>query len=146
MPGITLHEIVPGRVYQRGQFVTFPVHQKLAMLERNRIDVVVNLWARPDMELHQKDGLIYIHWPIAGNVVPSPKWPIIDMLASYYDAGKNILIHCEAGVNRSVWLALLLRAVILEEEGAITLQRMAGAFRMNMRTALLDDVASFIPE
>lgn len=141
---VRLNEIVPGLLYQRGQFITFPVEAKITMLHNYRIDIVVNLWAKPDPEVHQKDGLIYIHWPIAGGHAPATKWPMLNMLLHYMREGRKILIHCEAGVNRSIWLAACLKALYENTSGHQALvdiihNEMVG--RTKVRSGLIADLS-----
>lgn len=145
MRTIHLNEIIPEKLYQRGQFITFPWAAKMAMLERHEIDVVVNLWARPDPELHTKQGLIYIHWPIGGGEPPYPKWPIIACLDEYMSAGRRVLVHCEAGVNRSIWLASLLSAIQLGISGNEAFERLQEKTgRVKVRAGLLADLPARI--
>lgn len=143
MHTIHLKTIVPDRLYQRGQFVTFPVEAKMQMLEAYKIDVVVNLWSRPDPELHQHTGLIYLHWPIGGSQPPVIKWPLIHALVSYMNEGKRVLVHCEAGVNRSIWLSAILKArfeLISGQDAFAELLHHVG--RTKLRPGLMADLAS----
>lgn len=103
MRTIRLNEIIPSKLYQRGQFMTFPWSAKMEMLEQYNIDMVINLWARPDPELHTKPGLVYLHWPIGGGEPPAEAEKFLDFIYQYM-SDHTVLVHCEAGVNRSVWL------------------------------------------
>lgn len=107
---IKLNEIIPGKLYQRSQFMTFPWNTKLEMLNRYDIGMVVNLWARPDPELHAKSGLIYLHWPIGGGERPRLSDAMIELIDQALWDGVKVLIHCEAGVNRSIWLSAKVKA------------------------------------
>lgn len=141
MRTVKLNEIIPGKLYQRGQFMTFPVISKIQMLERYDIGMVVNLWYRPDPELHIKDGLIYIHWPIGGGEVPFMDSHMINFLNDHLSNGTKVLVHCEAGVNRSIWLAT--RLVMKQEvlSGAEAFQIVSNAVgRTKVRSGLMVDL------
>lgn len=141
MRTINLNEIIPNTLYQRGQFVTFPFATKMAMLERYNIDMVVNLWSRPDPELHAKSGLVYLHWPIAGNVVPHMSREYIRFISDHMSEGYKVLVHCEAGVNRSVWLVAKLLARYNDLSGNDALERVQERIsRVNIRSGLLVDL------
>lgn len=139
---IRLNEIVPELLYQRGQFVTFPTDSKMTMLHNYRVDIVVNLWTKPDPELHQKPGLIYIHWPIGGGEAPNVKWPMINMLLHYMRLGHRVLVHCEAGVNRSIWLVSVLKALYEKTSGQDAFAEIVHHVgRTKVRLGLLNDLA-----
>jgi hypothetical protein len=93
-------EIIPGKLYQRGQFMTWFLDRKMEFLKRNGITAVVNLWGKIDPEL---EGIRYFVWPLRSNNPDN-----IDDLAIFVHnlmvEGDVVLVHCEAGVNRSVWL------------------------------------------
>lgn len=96
-------DVVPGRLYQRGHFLTWPSEQKWDMLRELNIKTVVNLWVKVDPDLSNSAGLVYITWPIAGDEVPPDADLMVPFLARLLDRGP-MLVQCEAGVNRSLWL------------------------------------------
>lgn len=140
---IHLKEIIPDKLYQRGQFVTFPWAAKMKMLEEYDIGMVVNLWARPDPELHTKQGLIYIHWPIGGGSPPFNSEAMIDLIESYMCSGTKVLVHCEAGVNRSIWLVsrLLAKHELLPGKEAFDIVK-SRAGHTKVRDGLIQDLIS----
>lgn len=140
MKTIHLHTIIENKLFQRGQFLTFPVPAKMEMLEKHDIGMVVNLWSRPDPELHMKSGLIYIHWPIGGGSPPYNAEAMIDLIESYMCSNVKVLVHCEAGVNRSVWLCARLLAKHEEISGEETFNRVTAIVNTRMRPGLMEDL------
>lgn len=108
-------EVLPGRLYQRGQFLTWPARQKRKLLDNLGITVVVNLWHKIDADLSPDDhGRIYINWHVSPSDAATVKnaWPLVELLAKLMHRGERVLVHCEAGRGRSVWLcAELVKAV-----------------------------------
>ena len=140
---VHLNTIIPGKLYQRGQFVTFPWSAKMQVLDKYDIGMVVNLWARPDPELHTRQGLIYIHWPIGGGEPPKNYHYMTDMIENYMRSGVKVLVHCEAGVNRSIWLVARLLAAYEQIDGSQALQRVSEAVgRVKVRQGLVTELAS----
>lgn len=141
MRTVRLNEILPNKLYQRGQFVTFPWQAKMDMLNKYDIGLVVNLWVRPDPELHTKQGLIYIHWPISGAERPRMADSMIDLINDHMCSGTKILIHCEAGVNRSIWLAAKLVARYNNISGSESLEHVKSIVsHTKMRSGLVTDL------
>lgn len=107
---MAVREIIPGKLYQRGHFLTVSRSTKERIIQENRIDVVVNLWAKPDIEMDM-NGVIYLYWPIRGNRPPEEQTLrlMLDMLQQLMQ-DKCVLVHCEAGKNRSIFLTTLLVA------------------------------------
>lgn len=94
------NEIIPG-LYQRGNFLKWPYDQKRLTLQRHGISVVFNLWNKVDPDLSGQ--VLYVNWPIAGNAMPEHAELMVTYAASLHAAGEILLVHCEAGVNRSAW-------------------------------------------
>lgn len=95
-----LVEVFPG-VYQRGNFLSWPYAQKQALLAQYGITVVFNLWNKVDPDL--SGSCLYVNWPIRGNAMPDNADAMVSLGAALLNRGERLLIHCEAGVNRSVW-------------------------------------------
>ena len=101
------NEIIPALLWQRGQFLTWPAEQKRAALEERGIKIVVNLWHKIDTDLSPgaKDyGRVYIHWHLSPSQPAKGTNLMVEMLVSLLNRGNGMLIHCEAGRGRSVWL------------------------------------------
>lgn len=93
-------EIIPG-LYQRANFLSWTYKQKQDFLHEHGISVVVNLWNKVDPDLSGQ--VLYICWPIRGNKLPDGARALILMVAALIKRGETVLVHCEAGVNRSAW-------------------------------------------
>ena len=101
-----LIEVLPDKLYQRGRFLSWPGKKKKQVLEENNIGLVVNLWSKVDPEVSNDTRRTYLHYPMKGNVAPEPKQldALLDFIHSFFEQGYAVLIHCEAGVNRSCFL------------------------------------------
>ena len=105
--------VAPG-LLQRGQFLTWPHARKWQMIEDLGIGLVINLWLKTDPDL---SGLSYINMPMPGDEVPKNAEHIAHLAAHW--TGGAVLVHCEAGVNRSAWFcARVLMAKGLSGEDA----------------------------
>lgn len=93
-------EVIPG-LYQRGNFLKWTYQQKQDLLREHGISVVVNLWNKVDPDLSGQ--CLYINWPIRGNAYPDQATAMIELVAARLVSGEHVLVHCEAGVNRSAW-------------------------------------------
>jgi protein-tyrosine phosphatase len=132
------HEVLAGRLYQRGQTLTWPADQKRRLLSETGATVVVNLWNKVDPDL---TGVININWPIAGNVVPPDADAMVRSLSLLMGAGHVLLVQCEAGVNRSVWLCGRLVATRLGVSGQAALDVMRATVPgLRLRPALQLDL------
>jgi hypothetical protein len=91
-------------------------------------DVVVNLTPLGRSVGPSYTGL-YIEWPIEDACeLPDPTvlHPLVDLLAELSYQGKTILVHCQAGLNRSgLVCALVLRARSVPADNAIAAIRQA---------------------
>ena len=92
-------EIMPG-LYQRANFLSWTYDQKKKMLQELGITVVGNLWNNVDPDLSGQ--VISINSPIRGNAIPQSRTFILTV-AALIKQGETVLVHCEAGVNRSAW-------------------------------------------
>ena len=112
MPGrAQANEVIKGKLYQRGQFLTWPYEQKREMLKRYGIDVVVNLWSKVDPDL-SGGGVIYINWETSPSDLPRDADLMVNYLMRLIQDGHCALIHCEAGRGRSVWLTTRVLAAL----------------------------------
>lgn len=118
-PSIKLYEMLPGMLYQRGEFRHFPLDVKLAMIRARGIALIVNVSANLDRELFEALGSIntvkcsYLFQPFADSargldiqgeqcgkeLTEAEK--AARLAASFIERGKPVLIHCHAGRNRS---------------------------------------------
>jgi len=107
-------EIILGKLYQRGQFLTWSRSQKDTFLAYYKINTIVNLWTKLDNELLPKSNdWLYIHWPIESHTLPAKDTMayLLNMLVDFmHQEDRVLLVHCEAGVSRSIFLSVLLVA------------------------------------
>lgn len=101
--------ILEGHIYQRGQFLTWPREQKAEMIRRLGVTVVVNMWSKVDPDMSGL-GVIYLCWECSPSALPEDGETIIGTLSSLLAVGHRVLVHCEAGRGRSVWLVTRLLA------------------------------------
>ncbi len=114
-----LSEVIPGQLYQRGRFQSWPRKQKDRVLEEHNIGLVVNLWSKVDPEVSGDTRRMYLHWPIYGNQSPNRDQldAVVKLIANTMDRGQAVLIHCEAGVNRSCFLVACVVAAVHHMNG-----------------------------
>lgn len=109
----TAQEIVP-RLWMGGRYA--------ARLVQWNFDVVVNLTYYGRSVSDQYSGL-YLEWPIEDGEDPpdlAVLSPLVDFLQELHYSGKTVLIHCQAGLNRSgLVMALVLRSKGWTADGAI---------------------------
>jgi predicted protein tyrosine phosphatase len=100
-----VNEVLAGRLYQRGKFITWPQRQKREMLKELGVTLVVNLWSKIDSDLEAESvGVTYLNHLASPSHVPAEADVVVEFIASMIKAGHAALIHCEAGRGRSVWL------------------------------------------
>ena len=104
-----VYEILTGKLYQRGRFDKWPKKRKLLELGELGITVVVNLIQIPDEDIAGPDGVEYYMLPIADGKIKDPDIlnRLADRLVQRIMEGKKVLIHCNAGRNRSGLLSAL---------------------------------------
>jgi protein-tyrosine phosphatase len=104
-------EISPGKLYQRGNFLKWPYAQKHRLLTTLGVTMVVNMWGKVDPDLSTEDqGRTYLNWLCSPSSVPPNADLYIQFITDAMKAGHNVLVHCEAGRGRSVWMAARLLA------------------------------------
>ncbi len=111
-----LKEIIPGKLYQRGQIYTMHRYLKKHLLEDNNITVVVNLWSKMDSDLAEDyDAPLYIHSPMRGDadLLGNRMMSLSQFVADLIHQGETVLVLCEAGRTRSVFFC----ALVLLEQG-----------------------------
>lgn len=105
-----IHEIIPGSLYQRGRFDKWTKERKLAELAELKIDVVANLIRIPDEDICGPDGVEYYMLPIADGKIKDGD--LLNRLATRLLQrileGHKVLVHCNAGRNRSGLLSALI--------------------------------------
>jgi hypothetical protein len=100
-----IHELLPGQLFQGSTLSAWG-----ELFYHLPHPFVLNLIEISDMP-GPKEG--YIHWPIVDGPLPdtSMAWSIARFLSELIDQGKQVVIHCLAGVNRSSLLAAMVMYV-----------------------------------
>lgn len=82
--------------------------QASKLLYRNpfKIEAVLDVSTEPPYE--EAKDIVYAHIPFDdGGGIPEKKfWACMEFLFEQYSQGKNVLIHCAAGISRSVTIAI----------------------------------------
>jgi protein-tyrosine phosphatase len=79
-----------------------------ASIEEHGITVVVDLEEDVDSGIPSGDGTrLYLYYPFEDNSVPDRSMiqPLAAFLASLYEGGHRVLVHCSMGLNRSPLVA-----------------------------------------
>lgn len=114
-----VNTIIPGRLYQRANFLTWPYLQKKSLVDALGVNVVVNLWRPIDSDMadhriargrHAGHDAIYLNWHMRTDAVPDGADLLVGFLTDLLRQGRVMLVHCEAGRNRSAWLCTRLVA------------------------------------
>ena len=130
--------ILEDRIYQRGQFLTWPRDQKVEMLRRNGIDVVVNMWSKVDPDLSGE--CLYVCWECSPSALPADAEHMISFLLGLLAADHRVLVHCEAGRGRSVWLATRLLAARTGWSRIVALAHVRSMVSDSLKGELLADL------
>jgi protein-tyrosine phosphatase len=123
-----VNEILPGQLYQRGNFLAWPAAQKHEMLKELGIDLVLNVWLKVDPDL---SGMMYLNVPLLSRSVPPAFDYVCRAVAASILKGHVALVHCEAGKNRSVFacarIVMLLNKWSADQAMDYVLQRVPNA-------------------
>ena len=105
-----VYEILSGKLYQRGRFDKWPKERKLLELGELGITIVANMIRIPDEDISGPDGVEYYMLPIADGKIKDPDMlnRLADRLLQRILEGQKVLIHCNAGRNRSGLVSALI--------------------------------------
>lgn len=129
-----LYEIIPGKLYQRGNFRKLTKEEKLQFLSYNKINIVVGLAGKKskDLEELEKCGkLYYFYYPFAdigGTLTQENKENLLRVskeVASLIEKGNCAVSHCHRGRNRSALMNCLIWVQLTGKTGkeAVSLMR-----------------------
>ena len=103
MARMNANTVLLDRLYQRGEFLKWTYDQKQDLLSELGVDVVVNLWGKVDPDLSSNgQNLIYLSTAVSSRGNPDAD-QMVAFVAGLMRSGHAVLVHCEAGVNRSAW-------------------------------------------
>lgn len=119
MKQFKLYEILPGKLYQRGNFRKLSLLEKDETLKAHHIDVIVSLAGKFDQDLKKLDEMYHIkyyyyHMTDGKNFSDDVKSDLLRIAKNVADdirSGKSVIVHCKRGRNRSG----LLNALIVRE-------------------------------
>jgi protein-tyrosine phosphatase len=97
------YDIIPVSQISHRLFVSgYAEANNLAHNNPHKISAVLNVHQIPDE--HQSPGIVYMHIPFEdGEEIPQRQFvKCLGWLKFMYEAGHTILIHCAAGISRSV--------------------------------------------
>lgn len=126
-----VNEIIPGRLYQRGQIFTWQRPQKIELLRRYNIDIIVNLWPKVDADWWGTEPAIFIQVPAE----PSSKvldWPCrtaaktVAKMLMWEGMARSALVLCEAGKTRSVFFCAMVYAHFYGATGLRAMEHVQG--------------------
>jgi protein-tyrosine phosphatase len=117
-----LSPIIPNLLWQAGEMRDHPER-----IGEESIDTILNLSHFPDPEEIQRYALEYLHWGFDDEDVPDLEalWRTVNWVCGALRAGRRVLVHCDAGLNRSGLVCALVVRVLHGVDGktAITFIR-----------------------
>lgn len=104
-----VNEIVPGKLYQRGQILSWPRKDKVGLVKDRKLSLIVNLWPKIDPDFSDSLLAMYMYMPVArsANMTSKPVVLVARMVAKLISNGGVALVLCEAGKTRSVFFCVL---------------------------------------
>ena len=107
-----VNEIMVGRLYQRGNMLSWPRSDKVKLFKERNISIVVNLWTKMDLDMSSipLDCYLYLPTPRSKDMIRRRILLAAEMVAKMMAADRKAatLVLCEAGVTRSVFFCVLL--------------------------------------
>ena len=105
------NEIIPGKIYQRGQIYTWTLEKKRQAFEEHGITAVLNLWPKtdPEMACLNLDWYMQLYCPRSEETLRPAVLRAAEYAADWVRAGGPgaLLVLCEAGKTRSVFFCIL---------------------------------------
>ena len=110
-----INTILPGRLYQRGQILSWKLREKERFLENHGIGLVVNFWPKIDYDMGERSPIYwYVPVPHADEMVSSRIIRLADCAADLITKENiSMLSLCEAGKTRSIFFAILVMSNLL---------------------------------
>ncbi len=132
-----VHEIIPGRLYQRGLFGKLTRREKSRELSRLGVGCVVALAGPIDDDLDALLGSRYVYLPIpdGAKLDENSLLENADEVGGWMEDGVGVLTHCRAGRNRSSLFSALLAVRILGCSG----EQAVALLRNNRKNSLANE-------
>lgn len=104
-----VNEIIPGKLYQRGQILTWSRDVKINLLRELGITAVVNFWPKIDGDLAEGPAdYLHIPAPRSSQMLEDRVMVTSKHISNLLSLKKSkALVLCEAGVTRSVFFCVL---------------------------------------
>jgi protein-tyrosine phosphatase len=104
-----VNEIIPGKLYQRGQILTWQREDKLKLIQELKIGVVVNLWTKQDPDMSDMPCWYWYLPSSSQDMLAGKMETMAETLTMILENSGEMsaLILCEAGKTRSVYFATL---------------------------------------
>jgi protein-tyrosine phosphatase len=111
--------IIPNLLWQSGEMRDHPER-----IEENKIDVILNLSYYPDPEKIQRSVSEYLQWGFDDGRLPDLEqlWRTVNWVCGALRAGRRVLVHCDAGLNRSGLVCALVVRVLRGLGGAYAVE------------------------
>jgi len=108
-----VNEVIAGRLYQRGQILTWQREKKYRILQDLGIKTVVNFWPKLDPDMGEA-GINYLHLPaVQSEQMLERRMETTARLVAQLSEEGAVLALCEAGMTRSVYFCVLLVSQLL---------------------------------
>lgn len=133
-----LNEILPGKLYQRGQILTWQREKKYSILQEYGIRTVVNFWPKidPDMGEAPVDNYLFLAAPRSLQMLERRMEKGADLVANLAQTAP-VLVLCEAGVTRSVYFCVLVLSRLEGLTLAAAYDRVRGVIRTDLKPFML---------
>jgi len=141
------YEISKGELYQRGQFLNYPLETKLSFIQLYRIDIIINLWHTADDEL-EPHLWKYIHryFPDSEKEIDT-EWllDIANRIACWIDVGHVVLVHCYGGNNRSGLISALVLRELYDVTGLQAMRKVQSIKTRALHNVLYQEFLRSLP-
>jgi protein-tyrosine phosphatase len=119
-------EIIKGKLYQSPQFWRESLDWKRIQLDELNIDAVVCLTKVVDKHVSDryKDKYVYLHIPDGKTLAFDKLLQESVRVGNWLEEGLKVLVHCQAGRNRSSLFSALLCIRCMEISGAESVQHL----------------------
>lgn len=120
-------EILPGQLYQSGNWTDFTVGEKFRRVELRNLTMVINAWkVDPDLKEMFGEGYVHVPFPDGQAALPAEVRQAAELGAAEIKRGGTVLTMCYRGRNRSALLSALIVCEVsnLTGEEAVTLVRL----------------------
>lgn len=114
-----INELLPGKLYQRAQILSWPLEDKVKLVKDLNIGIVINFWPKLDPDMSSLPCWYYYMPSSSEQMLDDNVILISDFVSTLLaeNCDMSALILCEAGKTRSVFFASLLYKQLTEKTG-----------------------------